>query len=87
LEEFCVLDTLFNMVIKKEIKGPNGFERLLRYYMKLNSTRFIKQWVTLELYNELLLKIFSSCVTPLNGNKYRPNFQCVYCEGEWSSKL
>jgi hypothetical protein len=38
LEEFSVLETLFNMVIKKKIKGPNGFEGLLRYYVKLNST-------------------------------------------------
>jgi hypothetical protein len=62
-------------------------ERLLRYYVKLSSTRFIEQWVTPKLYNELLLEIFSSCVTPLNGDKDRFNFQCVYCGGEWSSKL
>jgi hypothetical protein len=36
LEEFSVLKTLFNMATKKEIKGPNGFENLLRYYVKLN---------------------------------------------------
>jgi hypothetical protein len=42
LEEFSVLETLSNMVMKKEIKGPNGFEGLLRYYMKLSSTRFIE---------------------------------------------
>jgi hypothetical protein len=29
----------------KEIKGPNGFERLLKYYMKLSFTQFIEQWV------------------------------------------
>jgi hypothetical protein len=72
---------------KKQIKGPNGFEGLLRYYVKLNSTQFIEQWVTPELYNELMLEIFSSCVTPLNGDKNHPNFQCVYCGREWSSKL
>jgi hypothetical protein len=37
LEEFNVLETLFNMAIK-EIKGPCGFEGLLRYYMKLSCT-------------------------------------------------
>ncbi len=26
-------------------------------------------------------------MTPLNGEKDCPNFQCVYCGGEWSSKL
>jgi hypothetical protein len=53
LEELNVLETLFNMATKKEIKGPGGFEELLRYYVKLRSIRFIKQWVILELYNEL----------------------------------
>jgi hypothetical protein len=24
---------------------------------------------------------------PLNGDKDCPNFKCVYCAGEWSSKL
>jgi hypothetical protein len=72
---------------KKEINGPNGFEGLLRYYMKLSSTQFIEQWVTLELYNEFSLYIFSTCVTPLNGDKDRPDFQCVYCGKEWSNKL
>jgi hypothetical protein len=33
------------------------------------------------------LEIFSSWVTPLNGDKDCPNFQCVYCGGEWSNKL
>jgi hypothetical protein len=55
--------------------------------MKLNSTGFIKQWVILELYNELFLEIFSTRVTPLNGDKDCPDFQCVYCGGGWSSKL
>jgi hypothetical protein len=37
LEEFSVLETLSNMVTKKkEIKGPNGFEGLLKYYVKLS---------------------------------------------------
>jgi hypothetical protein len=32
LEEFSVLEILFNMVAKKkEIGRPNGFERLLKY--------------------------------------------------------
>jgi len=26
-------------------------------------------------------------MTPLNGEKHCPDFQCVYCGGEWSSKL
>jgi hypothetical protein len=47
---------------------------LLRYYVKLSSTQFIEQWVIPELYNELLLEIFSSCVMPLNGDKNCPNF-------------
>jgi hypothetical protein len=64
---------------KKEIGGPNGFERLLRHYVKLTPTRFIGQWVTRELYNELLLEIFSSWVTSLNGEKDHPNFQCAHC--------
>jgi hypothetical protein len=72
---------------KKEIGGQNGFERLLKYYVKLTPTQFIRQWVTPELKNELLLEIFSPLVTSLNGEKDRPNFQCVYCGGEWSSKL
>ncbi len=87
LEEFSVLETLFNIVIKKEIKRPSGFEGLSRFYVMLSSSRFIKQWVTLELYNELLLEKFSTHVTPLNGDKGCPNFQCVHCGGEWSSKL
>jgi hypothetical protein len=38
LEKFSVLEALFNMAIKKkEIRVPNGFEGLLRYYMKLTS--------------------------------------------------
>jgi hypothetical protein len=69
------------MATKKEIGRPNGFEGLLTYYVKLTPTQFIKQWVTLELYNELLLEIFSSQVTPLNGDKYCFDFQCVYCGG------
>jgi hypothetical protein len=87
LEEFSVLETLFNIVIKKEIKRPSGFEGLSRFYVMLSSSRFIKQWVTLELYNELLLEKFSTHVTPLNGDKDYPDLQCVYCKGEWSSKL
>jgi len=52
---------MFNMgAKKKEIRGPNGFEGLLRYYVKLTPTQFIEQWVTPELHNELLLKMFSS---------------------------
>jgi hypothetical protein len=59
LEEFSVLEILSNMVANnKEVEGPNGFEGLLKYYVKLTPTRFIKQWVTPELYNELLLEIF-----------------------------
>ncbi len=72
---------------KKEIGGPNGFEGLLTYYVKLTPTRFIEQWITLEFYNELLLKMFSSQMTPLNREKDYLNFQCVYCGGEWSNKL
>jgi len=64
---------------KKEIRGPNGFEGLLRYYVNLTPTQFIEQWVTSKLYNELLLKMFSSQMTPLNGEKDSPDFQCVYC--------
>jgi hypothetical protein len=65
---------------KKEIGRSYGFEGLLRYYVKLTPTRFIEQWVTPKLYNEFLLEIFSSQVTPLNGDKDRPDFQCV-CYG------
>jgi hypothetical protein len=44
LEEFSVLETLSNMVTKKKkIKRPNGFEGLLRYYVKLKPIQFIKQ--------------------------------------------
>jgi hypothetical protein len=74
LEEFNVLEILFNMATKKEIGGLDGFEGLLKYYVKLTPTQFIKQWVTPELYNELLLEIFSSRVTPLNGDKDRLDF-------------
>jgi hypothetical protein len=66
------------MAANKEIGGPNGFEGLLKYYVKLTSTRFIKKWVILELYNELLLKTFSSQVTPLNDDKDHFDFNCVY---------
>jgi len=45
---------------KKDIRGPNGFKGLLRYYVKLTPTRFIEQWVTSKLYNEFLLEMFSS---------------------------
>ncbi len=55
--------------------------------MKLIPTQFIEQWVTFELYNDILLEIFSSQVIPLNGKKDCPDFQCVYYGGEWSSKL
>jgi hypothetical protein len=58
----------------KEIVRPNGFEGLLKYYVKLTPIQFIKQWVILELYNEFLLKIFSSRVIPLNGDKDHLNF-------------
>jgi hypothetical protein len=62
LEKFSVLETLFNMDAKKKknIGMLDGFEGLLKYYVKLTSTQFIEQWVTPELYNELLLEIFSS---------------------------
>jgi hypothetical protein len=76
------------MVTKnKKIGGPNGFEGLLRYYVKLTPTRCIEQWVILELYNELLLEIFSSRMTPLNDEKDRPGLQCVYYGREWSNNL
>jgi len=51
LEEFSVLETLFNMVAKKEEMGVlDGFEGLLKYYVKLTSIQFINQWVTPKLY-------------------------------------
>lgn len=87
LEEFNVLETLFNMATKKEIKGLGGFEGLLRCYVKLSSIQFIKQWVIFELYNELFLEIFPKRVTPLNGDNDCLDFLCVYCGGGWSSKL
>jgi hypothetical protein len=86
LEEFSVLEIIFNMATKKKIGGPYGFEGLLRYYAKLTLIQFIEQWVTPKRYNELLLEIFSSHVIPLNGKKDCPHFQCVYYGGEWSSK-
>jgi hypothetical protein len=88
LEEFSVLKILSNMVAnKKEIGGPNGFEGLLKYYLKLTPIRFIERWVILKLYDEFLLEIFSSHVTLLNGKNDCPHFQCVYYGGEWSSKV
>jgi hypothetical protein len=52
LEKFSVLETLSNMATnKKEIGVLDGFERLLRYYMKLTSIQFIEQWVIHEFYN------------------------------------
>jgi len=75
LEEFSVLEILSNMVVKnKDIRRPDAFEGLSRYYVKLTPTRFIEQWVTLKLYNELLLEMFSSQVNPLNGKKDCPKF-------------
>jgi hypothetical protein len=59
---------------KKDIRGLDGFEGLLKYYVKLTPTQFIEQWVTFKLYNQLLLEMFSSHVTPLNGEKDHPNF-------------
>jgi hypothetical protein len=83
-----MLETLSNMATKiKDIKGPNGFEGLLKYYVKLSSTQFIEQRVTPKLYNEIFLEIFSTCVFPLNGDKDCLDFQCVYCGGEWSNEL
>jgi hypothetical protein len=38
LEEVSVLEILSNMATKKEIRGPNGFEGLLKYYVKLTPT-------------------------------------------------
>jgi hypothetical protein len=39
LEEFSVLEILSNVVAKKKEKGgPNGFEGLLKYYVKLTPT-------------------------------------------------
>jgi len=39
LEEFIVLEILFNMAAKKkEIRELDGFEGLLRYYLKLTAT-------------------------------------------------
>jgi hypothetical protein len=88
LEEFSVLEILSNMAIKKkEIGRPYGFEELLRYYVKLTPIQFIEQWVIPKFYNELLLEIFSLWVTPLNGDKDCPNFEWVYCGGEWLGKL
>jgi hypothetical protein len=49
--------------------------------VKLTPTRIIEQWVILKLYNELLLEIFSSQVTPLNGEEDRFDFQCVLWKG------
>jgi hypothetical protein len=69
LEKFNVLKILFNVVTKKGVGKPDGFEGLLKYYVKLTPTRFIEQRVIPELYNELLMEIFSSWVTPLNGKK------------------
>jgi hypothetical protein len=44
LEEFSVLEILSNMAAKKkDIRRPDGFERLLRYYVKLTLVRFIEQ--------------------------------------------
>jgi hypothetical protein len=75
LEEFSVLEILSNMVVKKkDIRRPYVFEGLSRYYVKLTPIWFIEQWVTPKLYNELLLEMFSSHVTPLNGKKDRPKF-------------
>jgi hypothetical protein len=62
------------MAAKNKIGGLYGFEGLLKYYVKLTPTQFIEQWVTPKLYNELLLEMFSSHVTPLNGKKDRPKF-------------
>jgi hypothetical protein len=69
------------MATNKEIKKAIGFERLLKYYVKLSSIRFIEQWVTLEVKNELILETFSSLVIPLNGVKDRLDFQCVLWKG------
>jgi len=75
LEEFSVLEILSNIATKKkDIRKPDGFEGLLKYYVKLTPTQFIEQWVILKLYNQLLLEMFSSHVTPLNGEKDHPNF-------------
>jgi hypothetical protein len=44
LEEFSVWEILFNTAAnKKEIGGLDGFEGLLRCYVKLTPTRFIEQ--------------------------------------------
>jgi hypothetical protein len=48
--------------------------------VKLNSIQFIEQWVILELYNEFLLEIFSSRVTPLNGTRLVLTFNMCIVE-------
>ncbi len=73
------MEILFNMVAnKKEIGGLNEFEGLLKYYVKLTRTQIIEQWATPKLYNELILKMFSSRMTPLNKEKEFSDFQYVY---------
>jgi len=78
-----VMEILFNMAAKNKIGGLYGFEGLLKYYVKLTPTQFIEQWVTPELYIELLLELFSSQMIPLNGDKDHLDFQCVYYGREW----
>jgi hypothetical protein len=38
LEEFSVLETLYNMVTKKEMKGPNGFEKVVEVLREVESS-------------------------------------------------
>ncbi len=71
-----------NAMVSKE-----RFEGLLKYYSKMNVGQFVKQWVTPELYFQILEQTQTTQILLLWGKKDHPNFQCIYCGGEWYSKL
>jgi hypothetical protein len=55
-QSFFVASVLSIMAIEKinVMVSKERYEGLLRYYGKMNVGEFVKQWVTLELYCEIL---------------------------------
>lgn len=54
--EFFIVDILSIMAVEKNntMEAKEIFEALLKYYVKMNVRQFVEQWVTHELYHEML---------------------------------
>jgi hypothetical protein len=77
------------MVVEKTntMEAKENFKGLPKCYVKTNIGQFIKQWVTPELYPELLEQTQTAQIPSLREKKDHLYFQCIYYEGKWSSKL